>query len=134
MTIHPRYSGIQDVFNNYALLHLKEEFILDEHLDTICLPEHPNLRDGNYNKSNCVTMGWGKNAFESDEYQRSMKQVMLPIVDNDKCQELLRETRLGSSFDLNKSFLCAGGGDGDACEGDGGGPLVCPKLSAPNEQ
>ena len=37
-------------------------------------------------------------------------------------------TKKGESFDLHESFVCAGGSSngGDTCEGDGGGPLVCP--------
>ena len=40
---------------------------------------------------------------------------------------MLRDTRLGIRFNLNNSFICAGGELGkDACTGDGGSPLVCP--------
>ena len=73
-------------------------------------------------------MGWGKKNFgRNEKRQNTLKQVTLPIVDNDQCQNNLRKTRLGLSFDLHESFLCAGGKKGaDACTGDGGGPLVCP--------
>ena len=49
------------------------------------------------------------------------------MVDSTECQKLLREnTRLGPFFELDKSFLCAGGQDGrDTCKGDGGSPLTC---------
>lgn len=43
------------------------------------------------------------------------------------CQNMLRQTRLGTRFNLHKSFVCAGGEkDRDACKGDGGSPLMCP--------
>ena len=32
ITIHPRYSGIRRVENDIALLHLKEDFVLDSNL------------------------------------------------------------------------------------------------------
>ena len=49
------------------------------------------------------------------------------MVENQECQNLLREnTRLGPFFELDESFLCAGGQKGvDTCKGDGGSPLVC---------
>jgi secreted trypsin-like serine protease len=53
--------------------------------------------------------------------------VRVPLVKNQECQNLLREnTRLGPFFELDDSFLCAGGQKGvDTCKGDGGSPLVC---------
>jgi hypothetical protein len=40
------------------------------------------------------------------------KEVDLPLVDWNTCQNLLRATRLGSSFNLDNGFLCAGGEGG----------------------
>ena len=53
--------------------------------------------------------------------------MRVPLVENQECQNLLREnTRLGPFFELDESFLCAGGQKGvDTCKGDGGSPLVC---------
>lgn len=45
----------------------------------------------------------------------------------DICQSALRNTRLGTFYNLHKSFICAGGEPNkDTCKGDGGSPLVCP--------
>jgi len=56
-----------------------------------------------------------------------LKQVELDMVDKGTCQSQLRETKLGSFFRLHETFVCAGGREGsDTCQGDGGGPLICP--------
>ena len=77
--------------------------------------------------------GWGKDSFgDEGEYQESLRQINLPIVENAECQSLLQDTRLPDDFQLHESFLCAGGssqGGEDACEGDGGGPLVCKQQN-----
>ena len=126
---HPRYSGINKVENDMSLLHLKKEFMLDSHLDTISLPEFINDREGNYDKFDCVIMGWGKEKFDERGPQNVLKQVSLEIVDNPLCQAYLQRTRhLSDKFSLHESFLCAGGNvtaDKPACIGDGGGSLVC---------
>ncbi len=123
IVVHPRFDVLE---YNYAVLILEEEFKLNKHIDTICLPDKPDLRDGQYIKEGCVATGWGKTNFESDQYQTAMKQVKLPIVDNPVCQKQLRLTELGFGFRLHKADMCAGGKtEADTCEGDGGGPLVC---------
>ena len=46
-----------------------------------------------------------------------MREVDVPLVDVNKCEAILRGTRLGPAFNLDKnSFMCAGGEIGkDAC-------------------
>merc|ERR1712113_444193 len=81
----------------------------------------------------CFATGWGKDKFGSDgEYQVILKQVQMDIEDHDQCENEFQQSRLGKNFQLDDSFLCAGGQQGkDTCKGDGGGPLVCPSKSNP---
>ena len=66
-------------------------------------------------------------------YQEILKEVVVPVISNEQCQKNLREnTRLGPFFELDSSFMCAGGVQGvDTCKGDGGSPLVCPSKYDP---
>lgn len=57
-----------------------------------------------------------------------MKEVDVPIIGHQQCEQQLRNTRLGYNYQLNPGFVCAGGEEGkDACKGDGGGPMVCER-------
>ncbi|CAL4065918.1 unnamed protein product [Meganyctiphanes norvegica] len=120
ITIHPKYNS-RNLHNDIALLELKEPVPLQYHVNSICLPSHSQTYWG----QRCISTGWGKNAFNG-RYQTIMKKVELPLVDHTTCQHNLRRTRLGRYFNLDKSFICAGGEKNeDACKGDGGGPLAC---------
>lgn len=120
---------------------MAEEFPLTQHINIICLPD-PFYADedfygdkNSYDTSDCVATGWGKDKFNSDgEYQVILKQVPLDIQNHDQCENVFQKSRLGKNFQLDDSFLCAGGRQGqDTCKGDGGGPLVCPSKSNPGQ-
>ena len=62
-----------------------------------------------------------------------VKRTQLPIVPRDKCIRQLRKTKLGTKFELHRTFLCAGGEtEIDTCKGDGGSPLICPFANQNN--
>merc|ERR1712102_103121 len=129
LRLHPEYEG-RNLFNDFAVLFLESNFDLDINLDSVCLPEPEETFDG----TTCFATGWGKDKFGSaGEYQVVLKEIDLPVVSNDVCQDSLRTTRLGKGFKLHPSFICAGGIPGkDTCKGDGGSPLVCPSKYDPN--
>ncbi|RZB40833.1 Trypsin domain containing protein, partial [Asbolus verrucosus] len=121
--IHEEYKpGVY--YNDIALLFLSSPFILEAHINVACLPPL-NIVDDN---SRCYVTGWGKNYFGKEgNYPPILKEIEVPMVSRDICQENLRKTRLRQFFQLHRSFVCAGGEEGkDVCIGDGGGPLVCP--------
>jgi secreted trypsin-like serine protease len=121
--VHPAFNS-RNLANDFALIMMKEPFERNHHIDTICLPTNPTIVDS----FDCVASGWGKDNFGKEgEYQTIMKQVPLDMVEHDTCENNLRTTKLGEFFELDDSFNCAGGKEGvDTCQGDGGGPLVCP--------
>merc|ERR1712117_71745 len=116
--------------NDFAVLFTSEDFLLDQHIDTACLPAADESFDG----TSCFATGWGKDQFgAAGEYQVVLKEIDLTVVSNGVCQDKLRTTRLGQKYKLHDSFLCAGGVAGkDTCKGDGGSPLVCPSKYDPN--
>lgn len=127
--IHPEFN-IANHHQNYALLFLVSQFQLTSHISPVCLPS-PGVE---LSQQNCVSHGWGKDKFGAEgRYSTILKEVVVPLVSNAKCQQLLRDnTRLGQFFELDDSFLCAGGQkDIDTCKGDGGSPLTCRQDGGP---
>lgn len=123
ITTHPQYYA-GALYNDFAVLILNTPLEIAENVDVVCLPK-PNQVTLD---SRCYATGWGKDVFgKKGKYQVILKKIDLPVVDNSKCEEKLRTTRLGKFFELHRSFMCAGGEpDKDTCKGDGGSPLVCP--------
>jgi len=128
LEIHPEFEP-RNLQNDFAVLFTSQEFELSDHIDTACLPEAGETFAG----TTCFATGWGKDKFgAAGEYQVVLKEIDLPVVDHDTCQDSLRQTRLGGKFKLHDSFVCAGGVNGkDTCKGDGGSPLVCPSKYDP---
>ncbi|CAL4151181.1 unnamed protein product, partial [Meganyctiphanes norvegica] len=120
ITVHPNFNS-RNVHNDIAVIELVEPLSPQYHINSICLPAQGQI----FWDQRCIATGWGKDSF-TGQYQTVMKKIELPLVDHHQCQNLLRKTRLGRYFNLDDSFICAGGEENeDACKGDGGGPLAC---------
>ena len=97
------------LFNDMALLFLRQPVQIAEHINVACLPPQGQ----NFNNARCFASGWGKDVFGKEgKYQVILKKIELPVVPNDVCQNSLRTTRLGKRFNLHQSFMCAGGEPG----------------------
>jgi len=126
---HEDFNG-RRLNDDVAILLLKEPVPLQEHIDTLCLPEPGETFDA---PIECIATGWGKDAFDGGKFQTVLKLVPLPLVPHADCQAKLRTTRLRKYFALDRSFTCAGGvGTKDTCTGDGGSPLACQDPRNPD--
>ncbi|CAL4236522.1 unnamed protein product, partial [Meganyctiphanes norvegica] len=126
---HPSFDRPTYV-SNVALLILERDAVLSGSVMPVCLPEPAQNFDG----AQCIVSGWGKDVLtRTDGKQKILKRASVPIVKNSDCERSLRNTKLGSSFNLHRTFSCAGGLGAGICPRDGGAPLVCPKPNKPNE-
>ncbi|XP_052745469.1 phenoloxidase-activating factor 2-like [Bicyclus anynana] len=121
---HERYFGAS-LLNDIALIFLKAPFDLGvPHIGPACLAR--GIPD---NTATCFSMGWGKIDLVNEVDAKILKKVKLPLVEHDRCQELLHtKTRFRHipNFVLDASLTCAGGEENiDVCQGDGGSALVC---------
>jgi len=111
-----------------AILFVKEEFQLTEHISPICLPLDPS----DYDSDKCFVSGFGKN--ESGIYQTTLQDTEVSLLERSDCEEHLKKSSGSSSIfgvRLQESSICSSGGDDGGCEGDDGGALVCASSDDP---
>ncbi|XP_037522016.1 phenoloxidase-activating factor 2 [Rhipicephalus sanguineus] len=122
--VHPKFRSAQ--IRNVAVLKLREEVATTPTIGRVVLAKP---EDGSFVGKHCVVSGWGKN-LKRGSLSSVLTKANVSIVERTACQEVLRKTMLGPSFELDKGSMCvAGEGGAAACQGDDGGPLVCKPSS-----
>ena len=58
------------------------------------------------------------------EHSVVLKEITVPLWEHAACNSAL-QSQFGPAYRLPQSAVCAGAEGHDACDGDGGGPLVC---------
>lgn len=122
--VHPKFRSAQ--IRNVAVLKLREEVATTPTIGRVVLAKP---EDGSFVGKHCVVSGWGKN-LKRGSLSSVLTKANVSIVERAFCQEVLRKTNLGPSFELDEGSMCvAGDGGAAACQGDDGGPLVCKTSS-----
>ena len=57
--MHPVFNS-RNLWNDFAILHLEDDFDLESHINVICLPTEADFQD--FDKDKCVATGWGKDS------------------------------------------------------------------------
>ncbi|CAL1298488.1 unnamed protein product [Larinioides sclopetarius] len=126
IVLHPRFNN-ETLENDIALVRLATPVRRKPHINIACLPDTKTEESELLASSNCYITGWGRRT-ESSNHSFVLKEVNVPIWRQDRCEAAL-QLQFGSEFTLPGTSLCAGAEGRDACDGDGGGPLVCRKKS-----
>ncbi|XP_077290854.1 phenoloxidase-activating factor 2-like [Arctopsyche grandis] len=100
-----------------ALLILESPVFEEENTGLICLSDY-RVPIGEW----CFSSGWGKNILGNG---RQLKKMELQIIENNKCENILKNSDFGKTFSLHISYMCAEGKEIGTNQGDNGGPLVC---------
>lgn len=128
---HSNYSR-KVLHNDLALISVNDPFTFEDHVAPACTPAADRIyaNPNSYDSQNCLVTGWTRNT--DNTVQNKLRRVPASVMLPENCENSLRETRLGRSFKLHPSFLCAKEQE-SVCKGHGGGPLVCASRSNPNK-
>jgi len=120
--IHPKFNNAT-LLNDIALLKLDRPATRRQNIDVVCIPSQELTRRPDEEMSGCYVTGWGRQT-ESSDHSVVLKEISVPIWNHGDCNEALQD-QFGPAYVLPHSAICAGAEGRDACDGDGGGPLVC---------
>ena len=121
--IHPNFNNATLV-NDIALLKLERPAKRQQNIDVVCVANKEDIEESRL--SNCYVTGWGRRT-ESSEHSTVLKEITVPLWEQEVCNSALQD-QFGPSYSLPSSSVCAGAEGRDACDGDGGGPLVCQQA------
>uniref|UniRef100_A0A1Q3FKY9 CLIP domain-containing serine protease n=1 Tax=Culex tarsalis TaxID=7177 RepID=A0A1Q3FKY9_CULTA len=118
---HRRKFGGHDI----GLIRLARKIIFKDHIQPICLPLHPELK--NVLLPEYYVAGWGYT--ENMERSDILLKAKLERVEIPACQkqidEVAKTSRKKIKIKLDDKQICAGGKNFvDSCQGDSGGPLM----------
>ncbi|KAG8201093.1 hypothetical protein JTE90_028763 [Oedothorax gibbosus] len=87
------------------------------YINGICLPKTKEDPTGY-----ATVIGWGHTKTDG-ENSDILRQVVVPIIDRDMCNEAYDEDTEDGIDDVTENMICAGMTGRDSCQNDSGGPL-----------
>ncbi|KAG8201920.1 hypothetical protein JTE90_027397 [Oedothorax gibbosus] len=124
IVVYPTFNN-RTLMHDIALVRLSRPAKRRANVNVVCMPTEGVTNNELILSPRCFVTGWGKTV-DSSEHSVTLKEVNVPLWRNDDCERALR-FHFGPNYRLPATSLCAGAEGRDACDGDGGGPLVCEK-------
>lgn len=120
--LHEKFD-IDQMYNDIALIKLKNEIPFSDTIQPICLPYNNEATIKDISKQNSFVSGWGYT--EHGHASTHLLKTTIKIWTADKCEALSNFGDFHSKYLNNDLQICAGGVAGvDSCGGDSGGPLI----------
>ncbi|XP_034111214.1 serine protease grass-like [Drosophila albomicans] len=112
--VHEKYSKRTHHYD-IALVKLSRDVVFKRSISPICLPTTKTLQQKLNNITKFYVTGWGKTEFA--DFSDTPMETSINRTDPAVCRNSFRGRRIDSTH------ICAGGSQGDSCNGDSGGPL-----------
>ncbi|EDW92318.2 coagulation factor IX [Drosophila yakuba] len=109
--LHPQFD-MSNYKHDIALLRMKQEVHFSDHIRPICLSNNQILEG----VQSYTLTGWGVTLTGDGDFSRILQETSLIGGDPSLCNRTFPGR-------IDQSHICTFGVNGDACEGDGGGPL-----------
>lgn len=117
---HEQYNRTTKTYHHdIALLQLKEEISFEPNVRPICLPPSKEQirREVFYKEGKTAfVIGWGGDKGGSKISTRHLKQLGTKIASRESCSR--------NATNFQEGMMCSISSEGDACNGDSGGPLM----------
>ncbi|XP_006893099.1 PREDICTED: serine protease 42 [Elephantulus edwardii] len=124
IVVHPKFTRIQSLQNDIALLYLLNPVNFTSTIKPICIPQETfKVAAG----TRCWVTGWGRlREGEPAILSGVLQKVDQYIMRYENCNTIIKQVMASSADVVMKGMVC-GYKDGgkDACQGDSGGPMVC---------
>ncbi|CAH2242393.1 jg12974 [Pararge aegeria aegeria] len=116
---HPSYAPPKKYFD-IALIELESVVQFKDNLQPACLWPYSDI---SHLGTEATLTGWGYT--EAGEQSTNLQTVVVDIIENSKCDSILKTFRNRNWDGFRETQLCAGKlvGGVDTCQGDSGGPL-----------
>jgi len=119
LIIHEEYDHNSLGINDICLIKVSTPFMFDDAVAPCTLPKQDEAPEDGVD---CENSGWGNTAQNGVNNPDELMVVVTPAMSQSECNDLW-EGR------INDGNICSGGDDKGPCNGDSGGPLMCPSES-----
>ncbi|EDS36292.1 polyserase-2 [Culex quinquefasciatus] len=118
--VHPEFN-VASLRNNVALVRVSRNINFKDHIQPICLPVTPSLRQQRLQQG--IIAGWGAQTY-NDSYPRILRKATVQLWDQSDCEDLV-----DPKWHVGDDVLCSGGNaTPNTCNWDDGTPLGYPSL------